>query len=256
MPQLAELQQKMADALLGDVAGLPASLFARGPAPIEEALRVHRNTIVGALAKVLRLTYPTVLALVGEAYFDQAAMAYGAEHPPRRAVLSGYGERFADFLTAWPPAALLRYLGDVARLELAIDRAAAGPLLGRIAPIDVHVALSLPVSLAVLELEHPADLIRDAIEAGNDEALAAIDLEPRTRWLAVWRSGDGAAVRTLGRPAGLFLAALLSGRPAPSALAEACARETADAALLAIQAEVFAAPFTAVTQTPQHGDPP
>ena len=164
---LAELQALFARGLFDDPDRLPAGLFAPGPVPAAAALRVHRNTVLGALAQALALTYPTVAALVGEAFFDRAAAAFAAEAPPDQARLSVYGGQFPDFLDTWPPAAQIPCLGDVARFDLAIDRCGSSPRSGRRIPLEPAVVLSLPVSLLVLELRHPADRIRDAVESGE-----------------------------------------------------------------------------------------
>jgi hypothetical protein len=240
----------MARALLADPAAPPAGLFVDGPVPAAAAFRVHRNTILGGLAGALRLSFPTVERLVGADFFDQAAAAFAAVRPPRAAALSAYGDDFADFLAGYGPARELGYLPDVARLDLAIERAAAAAdaPMGRLIPLDSAVALALPVSLALLALRHPADRIRAAVEDGSDAALRALDPTPRPSWLAVWRRPDGASVLPLSPPAGRFLAALLEGDPPGQALAAAQGLASSpDAALLAVQAEVFAAPFVAVT---------
>lgn len=248
--RLAELQQRMARAILaGDLDALPP--VRRGPIPAKDAFAVHRDTVLGALCSALRLSFPTADVLVGEGFFDQAALAYVAEQPPRRARLSAYGAGFPDFLDAYPPALDLAYLGDVARLDLAVCDALAAPDLGvrRRVAIDADVALALPVSLTALSLEFPADLIRAGLEAGDDRALAAIDLAPRPRAVAVWRAGRQAAVRPLAPAAGAFLTEILGGASADEALAAVFAVHPPAAALQLIQTEVFAAPFAQVTQT-------
>jgi hypothetical protein len=255
MPQLAELQALMARGLIEDPGQLPRGLFAPGPVAVEAALRVHRNIIFGALSNALALTYPTVAQLVGEAFFDQSVLAYAGARPPVEACLAPYGGDFPAFLESYAPAEGLRYLADVARLDLEIDRSAHAPRAQRLIEIDAAVALATPVSLTVLELRHPADLIRDAVEAEDDDALAALDLAPTPRWLAVWRADAGAAIRPLSPPAGMFLTALLAGGGARGALAGGGAHAGPEPALCAIQAEVFAAPFAsilpAVRQEPQ-----
>jgi hypothetical protein len=251
LPSLAELQAQMAHALLEDPDRLPRELFAPGPVPVEAALRVHRNTIFGALSNALALTYPTVVRLVGEAFFDQAVLAYADARPPVEVCLSAYGEDFPAFLQGYAPATGAPCLADVARLDLAIDRAGGAPYVERLIEIDAAVTLSTPVSLAVLELGGPADRIRDALEAGDDDALATLDPTPAPHWFAVWRADAGAAVRPLSPPAGLFLAALLAGRAAGEALVEAAAYAGSDPALSAVQSEVFAAPFVSVLPATQ-----
>jgi hypothetical protein len=255
VPALSDLQRDLARALLEGADGLPPSLFAEGPIAAHEALATHRDTVLGGLAEALALTFPTVRRLVGDACFDQAAAAYALASPPRQAGLARHGERFPDFLEAYAPAAALAYLPDVARLDLALDRAGAAPRLQRLFKLDAGVTLSLPVSLALLGLAWPADEIRDALEAGDDAGLAATDLSPAARRFAVWRAADGAGLRALSPAAAAFLAALLAGADAAAALGAAARTTGQEAALLAIQAEVFAASFaqvvTAQPRTPR-----
>jgi hypothetical protein len=250
MPPLADLQRQMAGAILsGEHSDMPA--LAPSPIPAEAAFAVHRNTVLGGLANALRLTFPTVDALVGEAFFDQMASAFVVQQPPRRANLSAYGEGFAAFIEDYPHAASLAYLGDVARLDLAVAQALVKPDLDlrRQFDLDAAVRLSLPVSLTVLALNSPTDLIRSGVEADDDEALAAIDLTTAPRWFAVWRAGRAAAVQTLSPPAGQFLAAILTGFSAEDALDAATNDAGPIVALRAIQTEVFTARFAQIIQT-------
>src|SRR5262249_37261785 len=143
----------------------------------------------------------------------------------------------------------LPWLADVARFDLALGRAAAEPLAARLIGIEPGIVLSLPVSLAVLDLAHPADRIRSAVEAHDEAALAALDLEPAPRPFAVWRAEAGALARPLSRSAAAFLTALLADQPPDDALARALAGSAPDEVLAAIQSDVFAAPFAAVLPT-------
>jgi hypothetical protein len=217
--------------------------------PAEAAFEVHRNTVSSVLAKALRLTFPTVDTLVGQAFFNQAAEAFVAVHPPRQARLAAYGEGFPAFLEAYDLARSLVYLGDVARLDRAIDQALTAPPANvrRQVILDERVCLGLPLSLAVLALRFPADVIRAALDLGDDETLATIDLEPRRRFVAVWRDGRRAVVRPLGPSAGLFLGAILRGASADEALTAAFAADPPQDALRSIQTEVFAASFAHIS---------
>jgi hypothetical protein len=239
---LADLQAAFARSLFsGDDTDLA---FASGPVSAEQALRVHRNTVMGALAGALRLTYPTVDRLVGEIFFDQAAMAFVQACPPANARLSDYGAAFPEFLRSYAPAAGLPYLPDVARLDAAIDAASHGPGDDRrlSLPLDDTVSLSLPAGLRLIDLTHPADLIKDALDADDDIALGAIDLQQQ-RWLVIWRSHRNIIVKPLGQAAAQFLRMFLDGIPAGRAMAAAAAHTTMDAAAQQIQRDVFAASF-------------
>lgn len=248
MLELAELQGLMVRGLTDPARAVPRALFQGGDRGIRHGLRVHANTVAGALTGALAQTYPTVRVLVGDVFFDKAASAYAEARPPCEARLAAFTTGFAAFIACWPPAGELAYLGDVARLELAIRECAAAPVLDRLVSIDPSVALSLPISIRAIELDHPADLIHAALHAGNDHALAAIDLRPSPRWLAAWRSGNGAAYRRLAGPAGRFLSAILAGRDAEAAWVSA-AEDDLYGAAVAIQTEVFGAPFATVIPT-------
>ncbi len=250
MSTLAELQRQMADAILdGDLAAMPA--LAASPIPFGAAFSVHRDTALGGLANALRLTFATVDALVGEAFFDQMALAFVAERPPRRANLSAYGQTFPIFVSRYPHAASLAYLGDVARLDWAVAQTLLAPDADRRRQIaiDASVQLSLPLSLVALNLQSPADLIRDGLQNDDDQALAAIDLSAPRR-LAVWRAGRAAVVQPLSPTAGVFLNAVLTGDGVEAALEASVTANDPTSALQAIQAEVFAARFAQIIPIP------
>ncbi|HWA61850.1 MAG TPA: DNA-binding domain-containing protein [Caulobacteraceae bacterium] len=239
MPDLAILQTTMARALAsGDWQALAGEILP-GPVGADEALGLHRNTALAGLAGALRLSCPTVDALVGEVFFDQAALAFAAAHPPSTPWLAGYGSGFPDFLAAYPPAEGLPYLADVARLDLAVE-AAAQDALGRDGLVlDLGGAiLTLDASLRVLDLGHPAVAIRDAVESG-DEALAALDVTPRPNAHALWRVPHGAALRPLNPVSAAFLIAVLTGGDVEAALSGG------DPAL--VQSDVLTAPFARLT---------
>lgn len=238
MPPLAELQRDFARGVLhGEV---PALGFGGRIAPAD-ALRIHRNTVMGALAGALRISCPTVEALVGEEFFDAAAAIFAEANPPTAAGLMAYGDGFAAFLENFAPAAALPYLGDVARLDRAIERAAQAPARRRRFALDGAVTLALPQSLAVITLAWPADLIRAAL--GDDTALGAIELVPASRTIAVWRESRQVHVRHLGDAAGRFLRALLDGGSGQAAFAAALSGGDRGGTIAQIQADVFAAPF-------------
>jgi hypothetical protein len=255
MRSLADVQQVFANAI---VSGAAADIaFLPGPISCKQALRVHRNTVMGTLVGVLRLTYPTVGRLVGEEFFDQAAMAFADGQPPSNARLASYGVGFPDFLQSYAPAAALSYLADVARLDLAIDRATLGP--GDVArtrfSLDDNVSVSLPEGLCVLSLSYPADLIKDALDADDDKALGMIDLHPAARWLVVWRVERRIIVKPVGPAAGAFLQALLRGTPANRALAATNAHAPPEAGTLEIQRDIFAASFCRVESHTEEQQP-
>ena len=116
---LAAGQHAFATALLDTAATLPS--FAGESVP--QRFSLYRGNMSTAWRRTLGHAYPVVLALVGEAFFGGLARAYGRQYPSDSADLNQFGERFADFLTSFPPAAELPYLPDMARLEWAVHLA-------------------------------------------------------------------------------------------------------------------------------------
>ena len=85
--------------------------------PATGAMAVYRNTVLDGAVESLRSNYPVVEQIVGSEMFEQVAVDYASERPPRQPVLALYGERFADWLETQPWIAELPYLADVARVE-------------------------------------------------------------------------------------------------------------------------------------------
>ncbi|HEY4031220.1 MAG TPA: DNA-binding domain-containing protein [Caulobacteraceae bacterium] len=236
MAELAVLQAEMAEALLAGRFEAMAAWLKPGPIEAEEALSVHRGTAIGGLANALRLSHPTVGALVGDDFFDQAARAFVQMAPPSSAWLAGYGEGFGDFLAAYPLAGDLPYLADVARFDFALDavgQAEAG-LDGPVLDLG-ETAVTLDASLRLLALDHPADAVRDAL-AEDEDRLARLDMSPRRRTLALWRLPHGVGLRALSPVSAALVQALIEGED----LSEFDAPEQ-DLAVLS--AEVLCAPF-------------
>jgi hypothetical protein len=248
--KLADLQREFLQAVL---AGETPPGFLAGPVPPQEALRIHRDTIAGALTNALRLSYPTVEALVGTAFFDQACQVFAQQNLPRTADLSAYGGNFADFLAAFEAAVTLPYLPDVARLDRAVEAALRAPAAIRRFVMDATIAIDLPHSLVVLPLLYPADEIRAALL--DDAAMAAIDTRPAERFVLVWRKDSSAAVKPASPAAGRFLMALLAEESFDQALQAALADASEAEVLQAIQAEIFTASFCTLIPTPRELSP-
>ena len=243
---LAELQREMARALLTGETGSLHARVAAGPIPASAALSVHRNTVLGGLAHALRLTFPTVDKLVGRDFFDQAATAYAQANPPSQACLDAHALGFPDFLRTYAPAVELAYLAQVARFDLAIQVAAmAGAGAPFVVPLDEATRLELSPSLRIETFAWPVDRIRDALDAGDEDALAAIDMTADLRGFALWRGEAGATVKSLTPAPAAFVSALLSGGSAERALEAALQAEPTDV-LARLQTEVFGAGFATI----------
>lgn len=123
LAQLQRVQQGFAAGLLGDEEAA-LGLIAPASLPASALLQVYRNNFVLGLSEVLASSYPAVKAMVGEDFFAAAARGFVLAEPLREGSVMHYGEGFADWLAALPTTAALPWLGELARFEWALERAA------------------------------------------------------------------------------------------------------------------------------------
>ena len=202
MPSLLEAQRAFA-AALGD----PSA----GPARME----VYRGNIHGNRQSALAGAYPVVRMIVGAAYFELLADAYGAAHPSVSGDLHEYGGALARFLESYEDAADLPYLPDVARLEWLVHRAyyAADPV-----PFDPSrpTEARLAPACALLAAEWPVARIWHAHQEGGEPA--AVDLSASAERVLVYRPGWRVEVCALDPGDNCFLGRLTAGASLGEAL--------------------------------------
>ncbi|HEY4037988.1 MAG TPA: DNA-binding domain-containing protein [Burkholderiaceae bacterium] len=273
-PSLLEVQRLF----LNDIGGGPAVSPPGGALAshvltdgLEPAQRVsiYRDTSITTLVNALRLTFPAVCQLVGEEFFEGAARAYIDAELPRSAWLDEYGASFVSFVEQFPQAAPVPYLSDVAALEWAVGRALHAPEAPAIDPAQLAAALAAKCDLlrlsahpaiGLVRTDSPADAIWHAVLAGDDAALAAIDLNDRPVHLLVERQVGNqsepasATVRLqrLSKEAWRLTRALCAGRSLGQALEEIAGAEVCAAAVLA--EHLAAGRFIAFTLNEAGGD--
>jgi hypothetical protein len=228
MPTLHEWQTAMRRSLVDHEPAAACAMLARGVPP--ERLDLYRNTFVLTLTRALRLSFPAVAKLVGDAFFESVAQLFIAGHPPHAAWLDRYGGAFPEFLRGFAPAASVPYLGDVAELEWAVQSALhaaqAEPIdpaaLAGVAPDALSgLRFLAEPSLALLRPRYPADAIWRAVLLGDDGDLATLDLASGPVHLLVARREEGVAVDRLDGLAWQFLARLCARVPLAAVLAGA-----------------------------------
>jgi hypothetical protein len=220
MPSLRELQVAFAAALAepADDAVLPFVVADRiAPA---ERVAVYRNTMQHNFREALRAVHPVVDRLVGARFFDHAAERYLRAHPSTSGDIHAFGERFADFLAGFEPAAGLPYLPDVARLEWAMHEvfhAAAPPPfpLERLAALNEsdHAALRFVLSPACRLVASPWPVAR--LWALNQPGVAwdeAFDLHAGGEDVLVRRSGFEVELEPLAGAEFALLESLADGQ--------------------------------------------
>ncbi|MFJ6324506.1 MULTISPECIES: putative DNA-binding domain-containing protein [unclassified Rhizobium] len=138
-------QTEFAAALVDPGLAVPEGLTAwNGPRP-ERRFGVYRNNVAVGLIGALASRFPAAGKIVGEEFFAGMAHEFIRLHPPRSPLLLAYGDDFADFVECFEPAAEIRYLPDVIRLEAARGKA-------------YHAADAVPIDAALLATVEPAGL--------------------------------------------------------------------------------------------------
>jgi hypothetical protein len=220
MPALLELQRAFAASILHEEDDAVCGAVVDDGFVAAERLRIYRNTCRSTLIEALRMTYPAVERLVGRDFFDMTAARYAGTHPPQSGYLNEYGGEFPECLAAFGPASQLPYLAGVARFEWALGvaaNAADAPILDPLALAAVdpqdHAALRFEPhpSVSLLSLAYPADQIADAVLAGDEAAMAQVDLSSGPVRLVVHRGPDGVAAERLEPGAYEFVSRLCAG---------------------------------------------
>ena len=173
MGSLAREQAAFLDALLDPRGGV-----------LSPGLEVYRRNVRANLAGSLVAAYPVVRRLVGEAFFDEAALRYVRANTSRSGDLHEYGGAFASFLEVYEPARGLAYLADVARLEWACHEshyaADAEPFdlagLARVTPGSLgEVRFHLHPAARLMRSAHPIAAIWEANQPHRDGTSARSD---------------------------------------------------------------------------------
>jgi len=223
MPSLAELQTDLSEFLLGPPGNepppsLPAALR-NGGAPAAERLAVYKNNVYSRLVDALVQTFPAVVRLVGAAFFRYAALEYIALHAPRSPSLLGYGDRFAEFLAQFAPAASVPYLADIAALEFNYLEAYHAPEAATVDAETFRSMLATPEDAARIVL-HPSTRLMQSrfpvsriweINCRPDPIEANTKIAGEAEWLFIVRPQATVEVRRTSPGAHAALRRLAAG---------------------------------------------
>jgi hypothetical protein len=190
---LTRLQEDFARALLGEDPEAVAGHLEGEPESAQRRLAVYRRAIAANRLGALLSAYPVVARIVGEAFFAEVAQQYGAAEPPANGDLNRHGATLAGFLEAYPHAASMPWLADVARLEWAWHEslhAADAPAFDfeRLAAVpedeQPHLVLTLHPSVRLVRSAWPVYAIWEANQPERD---GTPDREAGADDVLVWR---------------------------------------------------------------------
>lgn len=249
MLTLRDLQAAFAAHLGGEDRVDLADAVMGGTISAAARLRIHRHHVRQSLAGALASTFPTVQAIVGEAFFQTMAQAFVLRELPEQPVLAEYGARFPAFVSGYGPAGTLPYLADMARLDWALNLAFHAPLGDRLTVSDLanlpaerlfDLKPALAIGSTLLRSRYPIDRIWHASQPGT--SVRSVSLEEGPAAVLVVRGPDDAAFASLELADATFVAMLAGGASLGEAAEEALCVEpsfdpsTAFAKLLSLQA--------------------
>lgn len=229
LPSLLEGQRQFLAALYDDHAVAAAQTIAGNGLTPEARLRIYRHSSEETHIAALRTTYPAVRALVGGAFFDQAARGYRRAHPSTSGNLQEFGAAFAEYLETLRACRSLAYLPDVARLEWLRQQAVLAPE-SQVIPPDKRANGLDPASRALRIVLHPSVHLlvsRHAVltiwRYATEPATERLALEGDGERVALWREDGEVAMAALDAASFACVEALARGSPLGDADAAAAA---------------------------------
>ena len=250
----AQRQQALLAALWAPADGAALSMLHETGARAAQGLSAYKANAEALAERALAAVFATVQAMVGELDFKHLAREFWRAHPPQRGDMGEWGGEFPAWLQAHPAFTEWPYLGDSARLDLALhqcERAADATLdassLGLLESVDPEqLRIALMPGLACLaspwpigtiyrahlqarpDAQPPPDATAD--DAGADTPSATATTHPdfatvraalaaqRGEHVLVARAGWRAHVHTVDAPTLAWTALLLAGTPLNAAL--------------------------------------
>ncbi len=252
MSALRDLQAAFAAHLEGEDRPGLADVVVGDTIAAAARLRIHRHHVRQSLVGALAATFPTVQAIVGEAFFRTMAAGFALGDLPGQPVLAEYGAGFPAYVSGYGPAATLPYLGDVARLDWSLNLAYHAPMDARLAASDLagmpaerlfELRLTLAAGAALVRSVWPIDRIWYAAQPAAPSGTVSLEEGPAS--VLVLRRPEDSVFASLDPAEAAFVAALAGGASLGEAAEETFAGEPAFdpsgtfARLLAL--EVFAA---------------
>ncbi|OIQ42870.1 MAG: DUF2063 domain-containing protein [Roseobacter sp. MedPE-SWde] len=116
-------QATFTQAMMDATQDVPLGLVDHEGAAAGQRFSVYRNNVAVSLTEAMHSAFPVVAKLLGKENMDGLSGLFLRAHPPSSPLMMFYGVEFPAFLEGMQQLSHLGYLGDVARLELALRHA-------------------------------------------------------------------------------------------------------------------------------------
>ncbi|WP_371169838.1 DNA-binding domain-containing protein [Aliiroseovarius sp. 2305UL8-7] len=229
LPSTADTTVSQTDfrrAILDPQQDVPEGLINPDGEHASKRFSVYRNNVVHSLSEAMLTGFPVLAKLVGDEFFREMAKVYLRIHPPASPLMMHYGAALPGFLESFPGTLHLKYLPDVARLELALRRAyhagdepAIDP--NELTKLDQHALMETHLRMSpaceVLTAKWPAKAIWDFnMNDGPQPGGGAENI-------LICRVGFDPVAELLPEGGALFVTSLIKGRSFGTALGLATA---------------------------------
>jgi len=217
MTGLAATQRAFAASILGRPNDF-ADRLVDDRLPSAGRARIHANHFRVSLIEALTASFPVTHALVGQAYFTQAARGYVLKYPPANPRLHEYGAGFPAWLAQGADLGGHDYLPDVAAFEWALNESYHAEDAEAFAPPPLastgiaQMRLALHPATRRLDTPWPVSEIWQVHQPGT-EAIERIDLKGDGEKLLIFRAGIDVSWRRLSAAEARLVDALAEGAP-------------------------------------------
>ncbi|MEM0907789.1 MAG: DNA-binding domain-containing protein, partial [Pseudomonadota bacterium] len=191
----------------------PAGVHNGRGRPAPDRIGVYRNNVIVSLREALATTFIATRRLMGDAFFDAAAVAFAQDNKPASPLLFEYGGAFPDFLATLPGLADYPFVHEAARIEFARVCAYHAADQTPLAP-DALAAVPPDALENVRFRPHPTVMLLSLPAGGLSAWQRNLDLEEVPAPAAlITRPVMEVLVTPLTAPEYEFARALVSGQP-------------------------------------------
>ncbi|HET6586637.1 MAG TPA: DNA-binding domain-containing protein [Oleiagrimonas sp.] len=214
---LHEVQQAFLKALYDPAVSGPTHVIVGNRLTPEARLRIYRRSCNEIHTEALRTSYPALLALGGEDWFDQIACRYRHAHPSLSGNLQAFGAHLADYLETLPEHRSYPYFADVARLEWLRQKTMLAPAARVLATDPVVQALRAQGTALQVTLHPSVHLLASDCPVlslwhfAHEPTPEGPDLDDRGEMVMLWRDGEEVASAWLAPATFACLCALRDG---------------------------------------------